>query len=779
MKYRLPHGSDMVFPDGDAVARFLLEGWYEYAEIAFFYQVLRAGDRVLDIGAHAGLYSTIAKKCVGRTGTVIAVDPNPDIRDCLAANLTDRVVASVDDLPPKAHAVLTLAVSDRDHVQATLSKPASARSAYASLLGDMEEDDGRAERLAVTTTTVDAIARAVGEGFTLIKVDVEGFEPAVLRGARETLAGADETLVMLEFTEENLTRKGLSWRDLAREVTASGLRLYAFNPDRRRLDPVHPDQPYWHANLLATRDAGWVNTRLAEAAEDRVAIAGEVIARGRAAAHLYDRSLTLNAAARDYEAVLGDLADITATLLAEPAREPEPVSVAGPDGDAQFDRALARAMIDTEVGRLKGIAAAIAEELRATRARLHDATVPLVERVRELETALHGRPTLPDAISNLFSREVAALSEAAGRVAIGEVESRLARHEAARANAEAGALRRAVDEAIARATEQTREAASARAERDAARLEAERAEADLQATLRTGDALRASIIALRQTLSEKDAQILGHDEKIEEAAQAINALQRALDAAEEALEQERAARENLIAERLAEAEAETEARWGEDQQRELEARLADLADQHRAEIEALEQRLENADAQRAISAESGFDKADIALQWEAVSKAREQFMRAQGELVKLTDETRAARRSRWVQAGRRIGTGPDTTLASVLAREDEVRSALSEIDRHIQVLVAASSEARRRAGLKSRSDLNGYDLDAMWAAAEQLAGEARREHLRANAGQDLAAIGDIALQMQRSRLIRLARALNLPVAQRLDALVNVYTARQG
>src|SRR6202035_6157006 len=54
----------------------LMHGSFEDAEKRFVQNVLRPGMTVVDVGAHHGLYTLLAAKCVGRRGKVIAFEPS-------------------------------------------------------------------------------------------------------------------------------------------------------------------------------------------------------------------------------------------------------------------------------------------------------------------------------------------------------------------------------------------------------------------------------------------------------------------------------------------------------------------------------------------------------------------------------------------------------------------------------------------------------------------------------------------------------------------------------
>ncbi|MGH9879467.1 MAG: FkbM family methyltransferase, partial [Nitrososphaerales archaeon] len=143
----------------------------------------KAGDVVLDIGAHIGKYSVIGGKSVGPSGKVIAIEADPDNFKVLRLNietnhLQDRVYA----------------------INAAVWNEVTTISLFRDVFSGRHSVCKRAENsVQVKTVTVDAIVRQ--DSLTKIdwmKVDIEGAEYAVLLGAKETIATKKLILLLLE-----------------------------------------------------------------------------------------------------------------------------------------------------------------------------------------------------------------------------------------------------------------------------------------------------------------------------------------------------------------------------------------------------------------------------------------------------------------------------------------------------------------------------------------------------------------------------------------------------
>src|SRR5689334_730224 len=212
----IPHLGWVSHPLGDEVARFLAEGWFEYREQAFCWMYLRDGDKVIDAGAHFGLYASLAALLVGPDGSVLAVEANPAMEPFLAENLA-RHGGDAGQL------VVAALGSRRGDSEFFIC--GAGRAAYS---GTVAETPG-SEPSQVRLTTMDALCRErLISSAALVKLDVEGGEIEVLRGAGDSIAAGVLPLWMIEFSEANLLRRNSSTRQLFEEISSLGYTVCRF-----------------------------------------------------------------------------------------------------------------------------------------------------------------------------------------------------------------------------------------------------------------------------------------------------------------------------------------------------------------------------------------------------------------------------------------------------------------------------------------------------------------------------------------------------------------------
>jgi FkbM family methyltransferase len=255
---------------GEEVVNLLRQGYFEAAEQAFFWLYLRPGDTFIDCGAHIGLYSILAAKVTNGETRVVAIEPNARTAKHLIRNLKQNNVSDSTTI--------------RAAVWKTLGKirfltGEKGKAAYDHVVFDESEAEGKY----VSTLTLDKlVSDADGNTVALVKIDVEGSEIEALIGGEDAIAAGLLPVLMVEFTESNLQRRGLSTEHLYRQLVGLGYTLCEFRPEKLQVVPFNPDGPIWYKNLFACADVDYVNSRLAASGKLNQQIATDVLQRAAA-----------------------------------------------------------------------------------------------------------------------------------------------------------------------------------------------------------------------------------------------------------------------------------------------------------------------------------------------------------------------------------------------------------------------------------------------------------------------------------------------------------------
>jgi FkbM family methyltransferase len=166
---------------------------------------LRGGDTCIDVGANIGVHTVRMARVTGTSGRVIAIEADVKLADRLAANVELNGLKNVD--------IVRAAASDVSGRRLELFTPAPGdpNKARASLLHHQYLTGPSS---AVQTVTVDELAAKAH--VALIKVDVEGVEIDVLRGARATLE-RDFPVLVFEYNRD-LVKDDISPLDYCRSL---------------------------------------------------------------------------------------------------------------------------------------------------------------------------------------------------------------------------------------------------------------------------------------------------------------------------------------------------------------------------------------------------------------------------------------------------------------------------------------------------------------------------------------------------------------------------------
>lgn len=190
-------GRRFSFPERDRMyAAVFVFGEYEPAESAIVRRLLRDGDLAVDVGANLGWFSILMANCVGRRGLVLAIEPTPPIRRRLQSNLSANPSLNIRVLP--------VAIGSSAGV-AEIHMFEELPHGHASLSNLGRGDDVTFE---VEIKRLDDLIQPGGRMPTLIKVDVEGSELDVLRGAHGLLSTQSPPMWMLEVNHQTSSSFG-------------------------------------------------------------------------------------------------------------------------------------------------------------------------------------------------------------------------------------------------------------------------------------------------------------------------------------------------------------------------------------------------------------------------------------------------------------------------------------------------------------------------------------------------------------------------------------------
>lgn len=214
-------------------------GAHDWAPVFAFEKCIKPGDTVIDIGANQGEYSLIAARKTGNTGKVLAFEPMKSLYGQLQENIAlnksfeGRITAIPIGLSEQAGVLDLYGKAGSNEGVNTLYPTAEHTVKIESI--QLDTLDQQLQNLGITKVDV-------------IKIDVEGAELQVLKGAQKTLRQYLPTL-LLEINRESCLAAGYSPEEMLEYLEAFGYRFKKIGL-RGNLYPLSGPLPEF-CNILA------------------------------------------------------------------------------------------------------------------------------------------------------------------------------------------------------------------------------------------------------------------------------------------------------------------------------------------------------------------------------------------------------------------------------------------------------------------------------------------------------------------------------------------------
>lgn len=206
---------------GDMSQCTYVDGRYEPNEMYAMAQLIKPGMCFVDVGANAGIFTIMAARLTGERGVVHAFEPSPRDRVRLEANISLNRLTNV---------TVHSEALGRSPGKAVLTVSGAERPGHNTIGGFMYAEDAAAYSIEVEVTTLDDVAEATRlTRLDVMKVDVEGFETAVLQGGRAALARFRPVMVV-EAQDESLRQAGSSASELLALVRELDYEVKVFGP---------------------------------------------------------------------------------------------------------------------------------------------------------------------------------------------------------------------------------------------------------------------------------------------------------------------------------------------------------------------------------------------------------------------------------------------------------------------------------------------------------------------------------------------------------------------
>jgi FkbM family methyltransferase len=187
------YGFDMLITSAHDAIDYQLytRGIYEAGPLYIIHHCLNEGDVFVDVGANIGLMSLLAGTQVGETGAVYAFEPVADtftlLQNNIALNRMNNIYALNSGLG-SAQEVKTIYSSRHDN---------------RGMASFIQKNSGVADQTEVQILTLDVFLAEQGvDAVRMMKIDVEGWELEVLKGAQGLLKSPGAPMLCVEYNTQ-------------------------------------------------------------------------------------------------------------------------------------------------------------------------------------------------------------------------------------------------------------------------------------------------------------------------------------------------------------------------------------------------------------------------------------------------------------------------------------------------------------------------------------------------------------------------------------------------
>ncbi|MBX9765703.1 MAG: FkbM family methyltransferase [Bdellovibrionales bacterium] len=225
-------------------AYILKHGGYDTTLTKIAAKILGSGKGcILDIGANIGFWSLFFSKISGRS-KIYAYEPAPDNLSLLAKNIALNSATSAVQIIPKAlgetRSRLDLYISEDNAGDHQLYSTQEARRHVQVEVESFDEEHP-------------------DELVDFIKIDVQGFEPFVIKGLTRALQKNEHVKIIMEYWPMGIQRAGADPIEMLQRLKEMGFIMWAVVPNSGAIQKVTPEsardlcQGDVHTDLILSR----------------------------------------------------------------------------------------------------------------------------------------------------------------------------------------------------------------------------------------------------------------------------------------------------------------------------------------------------------------------------------------------------------------------------------------------------------------------------------------------------------------------------------------------
>lgn len=168
-----------------------LNGTYEAGTLDVIEKCLRKGDTFIDVGANIGLMSLFALKCVNNNGIIYSFEPEPETFIILRKNIEINKINNI-----RAY---NIGLGEGEYKSVIFTNPYANRGC-SSLRKPPNQNNSKRFMVQIKTLDNFIIEHNI-TNIRMLKIDVEGWELQVLRGAKNLFQTIRAPIICIEYSK--------------------------------------------------------------------------------------------------------------------------------------------------------------------------------------------------------------------------------------------------------------------------------------------------------------------------------------------------------------------------------------------------------------------------------------------------------------------------------------------------------------------------------------------------------------------------------------------------
>jgi FkbM family methyltransferase len=220
------------FPSSISLALWLYGEQFRAQDLQFLLELLRPGDTFIDVGANIGTHTICIGANLGASTKVYSFEPHPRIYSYLKKNVALNKLHNIH------------------HFNVALGETEGMVTLSDDMLDDRNYIVSASDGFSIPLRSLDSFGCML-TGFPIVKLDVEGYELPVLKGASRTLKGI--RFLYLEVGDRHSKRFGYSAWELMEFLRQMGWHLFRFEQPKTLAEIFPEYQPPDVENIVCVR----------------------------------------------------------------------------------------------------------------------------------------------------------------------------------------------------------------------------------------------------------------------------------------------------------------------------------------------------------------------------------------------------------------------------------------------------------------------------------------------------------------------------------------------